>query len=967
MRSSRGYFVNFTGSAGVWRRAAIEDAGGWTASTLTEDLDLSYRAQLRGWKAVFLGDLVVPEELPVSIDAYRSQQSRWATGSFQCAFRLLGPVWRSKNRVALKVQATIHLLAYGVGPLMLVQLVCYPALLLAVGRQRIPWQLGDALLLGVCVAASPWVGFIVAQARRGRPWWTALPSLFCQVIGAGMSLNVIFALVRALRPGGTFVRTPKHRITHRGQQWRDQAYVRVGDPRTALEAALGVGALAIVPLAVTMGQGLLAVYSGLFAAGFLTVTALSLFDLLQVLTLRRLGRRAFARVQAAAPFAALLGLVAILLLLAAQIAEPFEDGYGHWLIAATLASTGRLSDPLFGMQDTWLPGYQVLAGALLRLFGLWHLDLLKAMGAVLGVVTAACVYSLAPNLRQARIAVVLLVLNPVFLFTSGSAVVEPLLTALLMSAALAAVRGRMKLAALLAALACLTSTKAWIWVAAAAMFALVEVARSRSRVASRARAIAWAAPALGVLVFLQLGFAPATHSLARGTQEVASASTRGSLPADAFTRVAELATTYGVAALPLVVFAILGVGFALRRHTTALWRFVYVPSAFYLAAVFGLVGIGAYSGSHRYLYPALPAIALLAAATLDRYSPAVRLAAVGASAMLALAFLPVFLAFGAENAGLVAAGRSASGGRGVLLTDSPVAAYYSGRAPSDITGSQSLPQDPAQAIGWMRAHRVTAVVVEDISYYQATHVLPELTQGEASPPFLPIGDQRQYKVSGGKTVYAYRLLPVLSMEPTTAGKTAPLAKGMTMGAATGEGMGFGVPIVHYADGWVYARTSSTVQVSPVSWTRTFELDEIGGDAAHRYAFVPIAPRGQIEVAYTLEASGIAIAVRPVWIATGYSEVGILNEQSAAFDDFAAAGQPTLAGTGFGSWVPVTGSWARLRSGSLSVEWSLSRLPEASLYAGREQIAPDFDWAGLDYIFPASFNGATYRITVQEAR
>ena len=103
VRSARGYFVNFTGSAGVWRRQAIEDAGGWTANTLTEDLDLSYRAQLRGWKAVYLEDVVVPEELPVSIDAYRSQQSRWATGSFQCAFRLLSPVWpritpRSRSR-----------------------------------------------------------------------------------------------------------------------------------------------------------------------------------------------------------------------------------------------------------------------------------------------------------------------------------------------------------------------------------------------------------------------------------------------------------------------------------------------------------------------------------------------------------------------------------------------------------------------------------------------------------------------------------------------------------------------------------------------------------------------------------------------------------------------------------------------------------------------------------------------------
>jgi len=101
VRSAAGFFVNFTGSAGVWRRAAIVDSGGWSASTLTEDLDLSYRAQLRGWRAAYLEDLVVPEELPVSVDAYRRQQSRWATGSFQCAIRLLGPVWRSQGRICL--------------------------------------------------------------------------------------------------------------------------------------------------------------------------------------------------------------------------------------------------------------------------------------------------------------------------------------------------------------------------------------------------------------------------------------------------------------------------------------------------------------------------------------------------------------------------------------------------------------------------------------------------------------------------------------------------------------------------------------------------------------------------------------------------------------------------------------------------------------------------------------------------
>ena len=223
VRSANGYFTNFTGTAGIWRRSAIEDSGGWSADTLTEDLDLSYRAQLRGWRAAYLEDLVVPEELPVSIDAYRRQQSRWATGSFQSAFKLLIPVLRSRNRAAVKLQAAVHLLAYGIGPLMLIQLICYPALLLTLGRRAIPWPLADASVLVVVVAVSPWFGFIVAQTRRGRRWWSGLPSLLCQVVGAGMSLTAMLALFRATRRGGRFVRTPKHRIEERGQEWRHQA------------------------------------------------------------------------------------------------------------------------------------------------------------------------------------------------------------------------------------------------------------------------------------------------------------------------------------------------------------------------------------------------------------------------------------------------------------------------------------------------------------------------------------------------------------------------------------------------------------------------------------------------------------------------------------------------------------------------------------------------------------------------
>ena len=985
VRSGDGFFTNFTGTAGVWRRTAIVDAGGWSARTLTEDLDISYRAQLRGWKAAYIEDLVVPEELPVSIDAYRRQQSRWATGSFQSAFKLLGPVMRSRVRPSVKFQAAIHLLAYGVGPVMLIQLLFYPTMLLTIGRFAIPWQIADASIAVVLVAVSPTFGFIVAQTKRGRRWWSALPCLLCQVVGAGMSLNSMLALLRAARPGGKFIRTPKHHIVSRGQEWRDQDYVRVGDPRAFLEAGLGLGALAIVPIALATDQWLLGVYSGLFAIGFLAVATLSLKDFVEVFAVRRLGRHASALVRAAGPAVPLMIVTALGLFVSAQMAEPFEDGYGHWLIAANLASTGHLHDPLFGMEDTWLPGYHVLAAAVLHVFGVWQLGLLKGLSALFAVVTAACVFALAPNVRQGRFAVALLVLNPIFLFTSGSAVVEPMLTALLTAGALAALRGRMKLAALLAAGACLTSTKAWLWVGAAAAFAVVEALRARPA-PFRARAIAWAVPAFAVLVFLQLGFAPASHSVARGTVEVMSATARGSIPSGALARLAELASTYGVAAVPLFALGVVGLIPAIRGRPSKSWLFLYGPALVYLAAIFGLVAMGVYSGSHRYLYPALPALALLAAGAIDRYRGMVGLTTVAAAAILTVGFVPVFTSFAAQNAGLMAAGRAASCGSGAFLTDSPVAAYYSGKPPSSITGSQALPADRSAAVDWLRVHNVTTLVVEDISYYRATTVFPELARGSATPPFAALGAESRYQVGGGKGVYAYELegsCVVASIFPgvdaamlpmPAQGKTAPLAKGVSLRvgstSATGEGMGFGVPIVHYADGWVYPGTTSDIDMSTSTgtvWKRTFQLDQIGGDAAHGYRFVPTTSRGQVDVTYTIDASGVAVTVSPVWLAPGYSEVGVLNEQSAAFNDFAAQGQSTLVGPSFGNWVPVTGGWARLRSGSLGVEWSVPALPRAALHGGRELMGTDFDWAGLDYIFAGQFSGASYHINVQGAR
>jgi hypothetical protein len=311
-----------------------------------------------------------------------------------------------------------------------------------------------------------------------------------------------------------------------------------------------------------------------------------------------------------------------------------------------------------------------------------------------------------------------------------------------------------------------------------------------------------------------------------------------------------------------------------------------------------------------------------------------------------------------------------------------VVAYYSHKPPAEIAGSRVLPADRPRAVQWMREHGVSAFVLENISYYRATSLFPDLASGTATPPFRPLGEQAQYQVPGGKPVFAYRLgkeLLTQSITPGIAasieidqgvGKTAALAKGVVLEIkgqdVAAEGMGFGVPMVHYADGWVYSRTTTTVDLSTSAttmWQRTFELDEIGVDATHSYQ--PIPSRGRIEVTYTVDATGVLIELQVLDLAPGYTELGVLNEESASFDDFADQDQ-TLIGPKFGPLVPVTGTWARLRSAKLGVEWSVPAIPGGHLHAGREQIPLDFDWAGLDYVFDTPPTAVTYHINVQAA-
>jgi hypothetical protein len=273
-------------------------------------------------------------------------------------------------------------------------------------------------------------------------------------------------------------------------------------------------------------------------------------------------------------------------------------------------------------------------------------------------------------------------------------------------------------------------------------------------------------------------------------------------------------------------------------------------------------------------------------------------------------------------------------------------------------------------------------VLEDVSYYRATSALPDLVRGRPSPPYLPVGDQAAYTVPGGKRVLVYRIGPLtpiavaggvrVALEEDglpNRGKTAPLAKGVVLEVGgqdvAGEGMGFGVPIVRYLDGWHYpghATTADATSEAGPAWRRTFELDTVGGDQAHGYRFQPAHSVGQVQVTYRPMPGKLRVEVRVLSLAPGALQVEVLNEESAAFDNYADASQ-TRVGPAFGSWQAVPGDWARLRSGALGVEWSQVVAGHSELYAGREIQPPDFDWSGLDYQFGPDLRSVDYVISI----
>ena len=208
-RHLSGRFFNFNGTAGIWRREAIEDAGGWSASTVTEDLDLSYRAQLAGWRFVFVPSVVVPAELPDSLDGFRQQQHRWVKGSMQCARKLLPEIFRSGLPLRTRIEAFFHLTnnaAYLLTALLALAIV--PSIIVR-DRLELMWTLAFDLVLFGLSTVSVLVFYLEGQKRVGRKP-RLHDFLFVLPLGIGMSLRNSAAVLEGLfKSGGVFRRTPK--------------------------------------------------------------------------------------------------------------------------------------------------------------------------------------------------------------------------------------------------------------------------------------------------------------------------------------------------------------------------------------------------------------------------------------------------------------------------------------------------------------------------------------------------------------------------------------------------------------------------------------------------------------------------------------------------------------------------------------------------------------------------------------
>ncbi len=270
-RTWSGLFMNFNGTAGIWRKVAIESAGGWQADTLTEDMDLSYRAQLAGWRMHFLHKVTTPAEIPVDINAFKSQQHRWAKGSIQTAKKILPMLFSTRQPLRRKIQALIHVTHYLVHPLMLtVALLSIPML------RYFELRFGPIsfTILVCCLLISttgPSSLYIFSQRTLNPKNWRRkiafIPALM--FIGTGIAVSNTKAVLEALfGMTSEFVRTPKLNVTQKGHKVDDRKYRMPLKPVFFLELFMGAYCFAGLLLYTQSGKYLIGPFLAIYTIGF---------------------------------------------------------------------------------------------------------------------------------------------------------------------------------------------------------------------------------------------------------------------------------------------------------------------------------------------------------------------------------------------------------------------------------------------------------------------------------------------------------------------------------------------------------------------------------------------------------------------------------------------------------------------------------------------------------------------------
>jgi len=283
-RNRGGCFFNFNGTAGIWRREAIVDGGGWQHDTLTEDLDLSYRTQLKGWQFVFLPGHVAPAELPVEMNAFKSQQHRWAKGSIQTFLKLMPRILQSDQPFKVKAEAFFHLSANFNYPLMCVlSVLMAPSMVI---RYNMGWY--EMLLIDIplffAATASVANFYMVCQRELyPRTWTERLKYLpFLMSIGIGLAVNNTRAVIEALmHKQSEFARTPKYRIEGGGNgpasgEWMAKKYRQAVVVQPLIELALGLYFTGTLVYALANGIYGTVPFLMLFQVGFLYTGLLSL-------------------------------------------------------------------------------------------------------------------------------------------------------------------------------------------------------------------------------------------------------------------------------------------------------------------------------------------------------------------------------------------------------------------------------------------------------------------------------------------------------------------------------------------------------------------------------------------------------------------------------------------------------------------------------------------------------------------